>query len=67
MTKASDLRNLTNLELANKLDDAHQELFNLRFQAVQGQVKNTARTAEVRRDVARIMTILRERELAGQA
>ncbi len=67
MTKASELRNLTNLELANKLDDAHQELFNLRFQAVQGQVKNTARTAEVRRDVARIMTILRERELAAQA
>ena len=67
MTKASELRGLTNGELANRLDDAHQEQFNLRFQTVSGQVKNTARTAEVRKDVARIMTILRERELAGQA
>ena len=45
MTKPSELRSLTIAELANRLDDAHQELFNLRFQAVQGQVKNTARTS----------------------
>jgi large subunit ribosomal protein L29 len=67
VTKPSELRSLTVAELANRLDDAHQELFNLRFQAVQGQVKNTARTSEVRRDIARIKTILREREIAAQA
>lgn len=67
MTQASELRGLNNAELGNKLDDAHQELFNLRFQKAQGQVKNTARSKEVRRDIARILTILRERELAVEA
>ena len=65
--KSQEIRSLTNGELANKLDDAHQELFNLRFQKATGQLKNSARTREVRRDIARIMTILRERELAGAA
>jgi large subunit ribosomal protein L29 len=65
--KSNEIRSLTNGELANKLDDAHQELFNLRFQNVTGQLKNTARTRAVRRDIARIMTILRERELASEA
>ncbi len=65
--KAEELRALTNAELANKLDDAHQELFNLRFQKATGQLKNTARRAVVRKDIARILTILRERELAEQA
>jgi len=64
--KSNEIRSLTNGELANKLDDAHQELFNLRFQNVTGQLKNTARTRAVRRDIARIMTILRERELASE-
>lgn len=62
-----ELRSLTNAELANRLDDAHQELFNLRFQKATGKLSNTARPGEVRRDIARIKTILRERELAGQA
>jgi len=65
--KSNEIRSLTNGELANKLNDAHQELFNLRFQNVTGQLKNTARTRAVRRDIARIMTILRERELASEA
>lgn len=64
--KAKQLRSLTNAELANKLDDAHQELFNLRFQKATGQLKNSARTREVRREIATILTILRERELAAQ-
>lgn len=64
--KAQDLRVLTNAELANRLDDAYQELFNLRFQLVTGQQKNTARSQTVRRDIARIKTILRERELAAE-
>jgi large subunit ribosomal protein L29 len=63
--KAKDLRPLTDAELANRLDDAHQELFNLRFQKASGQLKNTTRTREVRRDIARIKTLLRERELAA--
>ena len=65
--KTKDLRALTNAELANKLDDAHQEQFNLRFQKATGQLKNTTRTREVRREIAQILTILRERELAEQA
>lgn len=65
--KSQEIRSLTNGELANKLDDAHQELFNLRFQNATGQLKNSARTRAVRRDIARIMTILRERELASEA
>lgn len=65
--KSHEIRSLTNGELANKLDDAHQELFNLRFQNATGQLKNSARTRAVRRDIARIITILRERELAGEA
>jgi large subunit ribosomal protein L29 len=65
--KAKELRALTNAELANKLDDAHQELFNLRFQKATGKLTNTARRAVVRKDIAKILTILRERELAGEA
>jgi large subunit ribosomal protein L29 len=63
--KGRELRALTNAELASKLDDAYQELFNLRFQTASGQLTNTARTKQVRRDIARIKTILRERELAA--
>ncbi|MBV7328861.1 50S ribosomal protein L29 [Chloroflexi bacterium TSY] len=63
--KASELRSKTNVELANDLDDAYQELFNLRFQRATGQLKNTARKLQVRRDIARMKTILRERELSG--
>lgn len=63
---ASDFRNMTNAELAGKLDDAYQELFNLRFQRASGQLSNTARYGEVRKDIARMKTILRERELAEE-
>jgi large subunit ribosomal protein L29 len=64
--KISELRPLTDLELDNRLNDAHQELFNLRFQRASGQLKNTARVGEVRRTIAQIKTLLRERELAGE-
>jgi large subunit ribosomal protein L29 len=63
---ASDFRNMTNAELAGKLDDAYQELFNLRFQRASGQLSNTARYGEVRKNIARMKTILRERELAEE-
>jgi large subunit ribosomal protein L29 len=61
--KAAELRNLSDDELEEKLAEAKEELFNLRFQVVTGQLDNPMRIKEVRRDVARIMTILREREL----
>jgi len=51
--------------VARKLDEAHQELFNLRFQYSTGQLKNTARLSQVKREIARLRTILRERELAA--
>ena len=62
---ATELRSQNNAELARKLDDAYQELFNLRFQRATGKLSNTARFQEVKRDIARSKTILRERELAG--
>nr|WP_044199249.1 50S ribosomal protein L29 [Oscillochloris trichoides] len=61
--KASELRNLDNEKLRAQLKSFDEELFNLRFQQVTGRLSNTARFTQVRRDVARIKTILREREL----
>lgn len=62
-----ELRSLTNADLANKLDDAYQEMFNLRFQKATGKLTNTARVRVVRREIARMKTLLRERELKGAA
>ncbi|HKE99116.1 MAG TPA: 50S ribosomal protein L29 [Actinomycetes bacterium] len=64
--KASELTQLAPEELAEKLAEAKEELFNLRFQNVTGQLDNPNRLGEVRRDIARILTVLRERELAGE-
>ncbi len=61
--KAHELRNLEDDRLYAMLDDSYQELFNLRFQKVTGRMTNTSRPRQVRRDIARIKTILREREL----
>ncbi|WP_420808802.1 50S ribosomal protein L29 [Candidatus Oscillochloris fontis] len=61
--KASELRNQDNEKLRAQLKSFDEELFNLRFQQVTGRLTNTARFTQVRRDVARIKTILREREL----
>ena len=65
MMKAREIRALTDEEIRQKLDEAYETLFNLRFQRVVGQLENTARLREVRRDIARLKTILRERELAA--
>lgn len=62
--KAHELRTLSAGELYGRLDEGYQELFNLRFQKATGQLTNTARKGQVRREIARIKTILRERELA---
>ncbi len=62
MSRASEIRNLSEAEVARKLDEAHQELFNLRFQYSTGQLKNTTRLSEVKHEIARLRTLLRERE-----
>ncbi len=62
--KAHELRRMKDEELQEQLMDYYQELFNLRFQKVSGRLTNNARPRQVRRDIARIKTILRERELA---
>jgi large subunit ribosomal protein L29 len=59
--KASDVRAKTDDELAAELDVLGKEIFNLRFQRANGQLENTARVRQVRRDIARINTILGER------
>ncbi len=62
-TKPADLRVLTDEELVEKLREAKAELFNLRFQAATGQLESHGRLRAVRTDIARIYTIMREREL----
>lgn len=63
--KALDLRNQTYTELAEKLDESKEELFNLRFQLATNQLDNTVRLRQVRREIARIRTVMREQELAA--
>ena len=64
MTAPAELREMDDEELLTKLTEAKQELFNLRFQHVTGQLDNYARLGQVKRDIARMNTVLRERELA---
>ena len=59
-TKASDLRNLKTGEIETKLSDAREELMKLRFQVVTGQLTDSSRLRILRRDIARMQTILRE-------
>ncbi len=63
--RATELRDLPYEELKEKLADAKEELFNLRFQMATNQLDNTARLRQVRRDVARIATVIREQEIAA--
>ena len=60
---SSELRELLNEELVYKLREAKEELFNLRFQSATGQLDNNARLRTVKHDIARIYTVMREREL----
>ncbi len=64
--KARDLREMTERELEEKFRGLKDELFNLRFQLATGQVDNPMRIREVKRDIARIKTVLREREIQAQ-
>ena len=59
--RASDVRAKTEDELAEQLDNLGREIFNLRFQRANGQLENTTRVRRVRRDIARIKTVLGER------
>lgn len=63
--KASELRNQSTQELQNELKSLKEELFNLRFQHATGQLENPLRIQQVKRDYARVKTILREKELGA--
>lgn len=66
MSTAAELRELADDELVERLDDNREELFNLRFQVVTGQLDNPRRLGEVKREIARILTVQREREIAAE-
>jgi large subunit ribosomal protein L29 len=63
--KAAELRELNDAELANRLREFREELFNLRFQNATGQLENSTRVGDVRKDIARCETLLREREIVA--
>ena len=62
-TTAAEIRDLNDDELVRRLAESKEELFNLRFQVATGQLDNNRRLHHVRRDIARIYTVMREREL----
>ncbi|MDT7560281.1 MAG: large subunit ribosomal protein [Pseudonocardiales bacterium] len=66
-TGASELRELTDEELVLRLRESKEELFNLRFQMATGQLDNNRRLRTVRHDIARVYTVMRERELGLSA
>jgi large subunit ribosomal protein L29 len=61
-----EVRGMTTDDIRRKMDETYEELFNLRFQYVMGQLEDHNRLTALRRDIARMKTILRERELATQ-
>jgi large subunit ribosomal protein L29 len=64
LTKPEELRDLSDDEIDTKLAEAKEELFNLRFQLVTGQLDNPMAIKIMRKEIARILTVIRERELA---
>jgi len=64
MLNATEMRELNDAELANKLRESKEELFNLRFQLATGQLEDFSRINDLRKDVARCNTLLRQREIA---
>ena len=64
--KAADVKQKSNDELAEQLIDLRKESFNLRFQRASGQLENTGRVRQVRRDIARIKTVMKERSISGK-
>ncbi|MER3405190.1 MAG: 50S ribosomal protein L29 [Chloroflexota bacterium] len=65
--KAQELRNLSVAELRQRLEEARRELFNLRLQLAMRQLENYKRIKEVRHDIARMLTILTEKQRQGEA
>jgi large subunit ribosomal protein L29 len=65
MTRVAEFAAMGDEELVHRLSDARKELFNLRFQFATGQLDSSARLGQVRRDIARMLTVLREREIAA--
>jgi large subunit ribosomal protein L29 len=65
VAKAAEIRDLTTAEIQTRLDETTEELFNLRFQNATGQLDNYRRLGVLRREIARLHTILRERQLQG--
>lgn len=63
LMKAKEIRELTTAEIEQNVKTLKEELFNLRFQLATGQLENTARIREVRKSIARMKTVVREREL----
>jgi len=64
MVKAAEIRELNDAELANKLRESKEELFNLRFQLATGELEDSSRIDALKKDIARCRTLLREREIA---
>ena len=64
--KAFEIRNLSESDIQIKLTEAHEELFNLRFQASIGQVRDVNQLQALKKDIARLKTVLRERQLAAE-
>ncbi len=64
--KAKDIREMTNQELEQKVKEYKNELFNLRFQKATGQLENPVSITVIKKDIARIKTVLREREIQAQ-
>ena len=65
--KATEIRELSDKELQEKLNDLKAELFNLRFQHAINQLDNPMKIVETKKTIARILTVLREKELSGKA
>lgn len=63
--KSKDIRALQTGEIESKLDDAREELFKLRFQIATGSLTDTSRLSVLKRDIARLLTIMRERQIAA--
>jgi len=62
---ALELRKLTTLELGERLAESKEELFNLRFQLATNQLDNTTRIREIKREIARVKTVMREQSIAA--
>ncbi len=65
MKRAVEIRQMTSAELVQAIQDAKQEMFNLRFQWASGQLEDATRIKQLRKEIARLLTIQRERELAA--